>query len=83
MINFKGLGVKIMGIEIGDNNKIKKSNIIENADIKVELKEKPKKGMGMFKQIFVNVMSNFLWKILSILISLGLFIALCMLANNH
>ena len=81
MINFKGLGVKIMGIEIGDNNKIKKSNIIENADIKVELKEKPKNGL--FKQIFVNVMSNFLWKILSILISLGLFIALCMLANNH
>lgn len=70
-----------MGIKIGDNNKIKNSNFIENADIKLEVKEKSKDGF--WKQVFVNIMSNFLWKVLGILFSVGIFVALCMLANNH
>ena len=70
-----------MGIKIGDNNKIKNSNFIENADVKLEVKEKSKSGF--WKQVFVNIMSNFLWKVLCILVSLGLLVALCMLVNNH
>ena len=38
-----------MGIKIGDNNKIKNSNFIENADIKLEVKEKSKDGF--WKQV--------------------------------
>lgn len=35
-----------MGIKIGDNNKIKNTNFIENADIKIESKEKKADGFG-------------------------------------
>lgn len=63
-----------MGIKIGDNNKIKNSNFIENADIKLEVKKKSKDGF--WKQVFVNIMSNFLWKILGILASFGILVLL-------
>lgn len=63
-----------MGIKIGDNNRIKNSNFIENADIKLEVKEKSKDGF--WKQVFVNIMSNFLWKILGILASFGILVLL-------
>ena len=33
-----------MGIKIGDKNKIKNSNFIENSNIKLEVKEKSKDG---------------------------------------
>ena len=68
-----------MGIKIGDNSKIKKSNFIENADIIVEEKSKN----GFWKQVFINITSNFLWKVLGILFSVGVFVALCLLVNNH
>ena len=35
-----------MGIKIGDNNKIKNSNFIENADIKLEVKKNLKMDFG-------------------------------------
>lgn len=68
-----------MGIKIGDNNKIKNSNFIEKAEIKVEQKHKD----GFWKQVFVNIMSNLLWKILGILFSFGVLVALVMLTNTH
>lgn len=68
-----------MGTKIGDNNKIKNSNFIEKAEIKVEEKHKD----GFWKQVFVNIMSNLLWKILGILFSFGVLVALVMLTNNH
>jgi len=67
-----------MGIKIGDNNKIKNSNFIENADIKVEKKSKD----GFWKQVFVNIMSNFLWKVLGILASFGILVLLAYLCNG-
>lgn len=70
-----------MGIKIGDNNKIKNSNFIENADIKLEVKEKSKDGF--WKQVFVNIMSNFLWNVLGILATLGIIIGSLVLFNNH
>lgn len=69
-----------MGIKIGDNNKIKNSNFIENADIKLEVKEKSKDGF--WKQVFVNIMSNFLWKVLGILGSFGLLVLLSYLCTR-
>lgn len=69
-----------MGTKIGDNNKIKNSNFIENADIKLEIKEKSKNGF--WKQVFVNIMSNFLWKVLGILASFGLLVLLAHLCNG-
>ncbi len=68
-----------MGIKIGDNNKIKNSNFIEKAEIKVEQRHKD----GFWKQVFVNIMSNLLWKILGILFSFGVLVALVMLTNTH
>jgi len=69
-----------MRTKIGDNNKIKNSNFIENANIKLEIKEKSKDGV--WKQIFVNIMSNFLWKVLGILASFGLLLLLAHLCNS-
>ena len=63
-----------MGIKIGDNNKI------ENADIKLEVKEKSKDGF--WKQVFVNIMSNFLWKVLGILCSFGVLVLLSYLCTK-
>lgn len=68
-----------MGIKIGDNNKIKNSNFIEKAEVKVEEKHTD----GFWKQVFVNIMSNLLWKILGILFSFGVLVALVMLTNTH
>ncbi len=73
-----------MGTKIGDNNKIKNANFIENADIKLEVKEKKKKSKkGFWKQVFVNIMSNFLWKVLGILFSIVLLVALAMSVYNN
>ena len=69
-----------MGIKIGDDNKIKNSNFIENSEIKMEVKEKKKDGF--WKPVFVNIMSNFLWKVLGILATLGILIAISMSINN-
>ena len=69
-----------MGIKIGNNNKIKNSNFIEHADIKIDTKEKSKNGF--WKQVFVNIMSNFLWKILGILVSFGILLLLVHLCNG-
>ncbi|MFR0823259.1 MAG: hypothetical protein ACLU84_07605 [Clostridia bacterium] len=68
-----------MHIHMGNNSKIKNSNFIEKANIKVEEKTKD----GFWKQVFVNIMSNFLWKVLGLLISFGLLVALAMSVNNH
>ena len=57
-----------MGIIIGDKNKIKNSNIIENATIKLEKQKKE----GFWKPIFVNLVSNILWKILGIVVAFGI-----------
>ena len=65
-----------MGIKIGDNNKIKNTNFIENADIKMEGKEK--KTDGFWKQVLVNITSNILWKILGIIFSVAV-----LFVNNH
>lgn len=70
-----------MGIKIGDNNKIKKSNFIENAEIKMEVKEK--NTDGFWKQVFVNIMSNFLWKVLGIIFSFAVLFGIAMLINNQ
>ena len=70
-----------MGIKIGDNNKIKNTNFIENADIKIESKEK--KADGFWKQVFVNIMSNFLWKVLGIIFSLAVLFGIAILVNNQ
>lgn len=73
-----------MGTKIGDNNKIKNANFIENADIKLEVKEKKEKSKdGFWKQVFVNIMSNFLWKVLGILFSIVLLVALAMSVYNN
>ena len=69
-----------MGIKIGDNNKIKDLNLIENADIKLEVKEKSKNGF--WKQVFVNIMSNFLWKVLGILVSFGILVLLAYMCKG-
>lgn len=70
-----------MGIKIGDNNKIKNTNFIENADIKIESKKK--KADGFWKQVLVNITSNILWKILGIIFSFAVLVGIAMLANNH
>lgn len=67
-----------MGIKIGDNNKIKNSNIIEKADIIVEEKSKD----GFWKQVFVNIMSNFLWKVLGIIGTFAILVALANMCNG-
>ena len=73
-----------MGTRIGDNNKIKNANFIENADINLEIKEKKEKSKeGFWKQVFVNIMSNFLWKVLGILFSIVLIVALAMSVYNN
>lgn len=70
-----------MGTKIGDNNKIKNSTFIENADIKIETQEK--KADGFWKQVFVNIMSNFLWKVLGIIFSFAVLFGIAMLVNNQ
>ncbi len=73
-----------MGTKIGNNNKIKNANFIENADINLEVKEKKEKSKdGFWKQVFVNIMSNFLWKVLGILFSIVLLVALAMSFYNN
>lgn len=73
-----------MGTRIGDNNKIKNANFIENANINLEVKEKKEKSKdGFWKQVFVNIMSNFLWKVLGILFSIVLIVALAMSVYNN
>ena len=73
-----------MGTKIGDNNKIKNANFIENANINLEVKEKKEKSKdGFWKQVFVNIMSNFLWKVLGILFSIVLIVALAMSVYNN
>lgn len=70
-----------MGIKIGDNNKIKNTNFIENTDIKIESKEK--KADGFWKQVLVNITSNILWKILGIIFSFAVLVGIAMLVDNH
>jgi len=70
-----------MGIKIGDNNKINNSNFIENAEIKMESKEK--KTDGFWKQVFINIMSNFVWKILGIIFTFVILYGIAMLFNTH
>ena len=70
-----------MGIKIGDNNKIKNTNFIKNADIKIESKEN--KADGFWKQVLVNITSNILWKILGIIFSFAVLVGIAMLVNNH
>lgn len=66
-----------MGTKIGDNNKIK------NANINLEVKEKKEKSKdGFWKQVFVNIMSNFLWKVLGILASFGILVLLAYMCNS-
>lgn len=68
-----------MNINMGNKNKVRDFNVTEN-NIKVEVKEKQKNGV--LKQIFVNVMSNLIWKVLGILGSFGLLILLAHLCNG-
>lgn len=68
-----------MSINIGDKNKIKNSNFIEKAEINVEEKSKD----GFWKQVFVNIVSNLLWKVLGILATLGIIIGSLVLYNNY
>lgn len=68
-----------MDINIGNKNKVHDFNVTEN-NIKVEVKEKQKNSV--FKQIFVNVMSNLIWKILGILGSFGLLVLLSYLCTK-
>lgn len=69
-----------MGTKIGDNNKIRNANFIEKTDINIEVKEKSKDGF--WKQVFVNLMSNFLWKVLGILASFGILVLLAYICNK-
>ncbi len=62
-----------MDINIGNKNKVRDFNVTEN-NIKVEVKEKQQNGI--LKQIFVNVMSNLIWKVLGILASFGILVLL-------
>lgn len=72
-----------MGTKIGDNNKIKNANFIENVDINLEVKEKREKSKnGFWKQVFINIMSNFLWKVLGILASFGILVLLAYMCNG-
>ena len=72
-----------MGTRIGDNNKIKNANFIENADIKLKKKKKKEKSKdGFWKQVFVNIMSNFLWKVLGILFSFGILVLLALMCKG-
>lgn len=72
-----------MGTRIRDNNKIKNANFIENADINIEVKEKKEKSKnGFWKQVFVNIMSNFLWKVLGILFSFGILVLLAFMCKG-
>ena len=51
-----------MGTKIGNNNKIKNANFIENADINLEVKEKKEKSKdGFWKQVFVNIIRNIIF----------------------
>ncbi len=50
-----------MGIKIGNNNKIKNSNFINNSS--ESLKEKN----DFWKSVFVNLTSNFIWWIIGII----------------
>lgn len=68
-----------MDINMGNKNKVRDFNVTEN-NIKVEVKEKQKNGV--FKQIFVNVMSNLIWKVLGILGSFGLLVLLSYLCTR-
>lgn len=68
-----------MDINMGNKNKVRDFNVTEN-NIKVEVKEKQKNGVC--KQIFVNVMSNLIWKILGILGSFGLLVLLSYLCTR-
>ena len=69
-----------MVTKIGDNNKIRNANFIEKTDINIEVKEKSKDGF--WKQVFVNLMSNFLWKVLGILASFGILVLLAYICNK-
>ena len=72
-----------MGTKIGNNNKIKNANFIEKADINIEVKEKKEKSKnGFWKQVFINLMSNFLWKVLGILASFGILVLLAYICNK-
>ena len=75
-----------MGTKIGNNNKIKNANFIEKADINIEVKEKKEKKEksknGFWKQVFINLMSNFLWKVLGILASFGILVLLAYSCSN-
>lgn len=68
-----------MDINIGNKNKVRDFNVTEN-NIKVEVKEKQKNGV--FKQIFINVMSNLIWKVLGILASFGILVLLSYLCTK-
>ena len=51
-----------MGTRIGDNNKIKNANFIENADINIEVKEKKEKSKdGFWTLIFSPSKEKFPW----------------------
>ena len=72
-----------MGTKVGNTNKIKSASFTEKADINIEVKEKKEKSKdGFWKQVFVNLMSNFLWKVLGILASFGILVLLAYLCSN-
>lgn len=66
--------------KIGNNNKINNLNFTENKNIKLEVKEKSKDGF--WKQVFVNIVSNLLWKVLGILASFGILVLLAHLCSG-
>lgn len=65
-----------MDIKFGNKNKINNANFVETTNINLNMDKKHKDGF--WKQVFVNIMSNFLWKVLGILASFG---ALVLLAH--
>ena len=67
-----------MNIKFGNKNKINQANFIENTNINIKEKSKD----GFWKQVFVNIMSNFLWKVLGILGSFGILVILVLLSRN-
>ena len=69
-----------MNINLGNKNKVENVNLTEHVEINVEPKTKKD---GFWKQVFVNIMSNFLWKVLGILFSFGLLVALSYLLTSH
>lgn len=49
-----------MGIHIGNNNKIKNSNFIENSNVET------KENGGFWRSVLVNLTSNALWWVIGV-----------------